>query len=193
MHLQNAQRSNELIAKHGSVHIVSHRGQSPEKQRLRQSEVGLKQEPAAGMWPDTGSLYAQDPLPPTYTGAYQGWTQYCTGVDGDFGQCGVGTGNLCTWPNATQANFSQSNYESCMRANNVTACQVDESTVTALRPLFERYAPGSVLLHVISAGFIPLECFSSSPVEWGVHKMHKVSIQKCKAPQDPLQSIHAFL
>jgi ribonuclease I len=95
-----------------------------------------------GMWPDTGSLYASDPLAPTYQGAYQGWTQYCDGPDGNFGQCSVGTGNLCSWPNATQANFTQSNYESCMRATNVTACQVSEDTVTALLPLFQRYAPG---------------------------------------------------
>lgn len=97
------------------------------------------------MWPDTGSLYFTDPEPPLYTGAYQGWTQYCNGPDGMYGQCSVGTGNLCTFPNATQANFTQSNYESCMRVNNITACQVEETTVTALRPLFERYAPGYIL------------------------------------------------
>ena len=67
--------------------------------------------------------------------------QYCDGPAGNFYQCSV-NGGLCSWPNATDPYFSQSMYESCMRATNVTQCQVEEDTVTALRPLFERYAPG---------------------------------------------------
>ena len=84
------------------------------------------------MWPDTGSLYTTDPQPPLYKGAYQGWTQYCNGPSGNFGQCSVGTGTLCTWPNATSPFFTQSSYESCMRANNVTACQVRFESLCAL-------------------------------------------------------------
>lgn len=62
----------------------------------------------------------------------QGWNQYCTATGpgkNDYSKCHV-NGGLCPWANATFANFTQTSYEQCMRAQNVTQCQVEESTVT---------------------------------------------------------------
>jgi ribonuclease I len=97
-----------------------------------------------GMWPDYGSLYTTEPSPPAFNGSYQGWNQYCTATGpgkNDYSKCHV-NGGLCPWANATFANFTQTSYEQCMRAQNVTQCQVEESTVTALKSDMARYAPG---------------------------------------------------
>ena len=63
--------------------------------------------------------------------------QYCNGSSGNYFQCSV-NGGLCPWSNATEPAFSQSEYETCMRANNVTQCLVGQDTMDALGPLFRR-------------------------------------------------------
>ncbi|GAQ83825.1 hypothetical protein KFL_001630220 [Klebsormidium nitens] len=97
-----------------------------------------------GLWTDYGSLYTTEPAAPAYNGSYQGWNQYCSATGPgriDYSRCHV-NGGLCPWANATAANFTQSNYEQCMRANGVTQCQVEEATVSALQADMARYAPG---------------------------------------------------
>ncbi|KAK9823362.1 hypothetical protein WJX72_002208 [[Myrmecia] bisecta] len=86
---------------------------------------------------------SQEPQPPKYAGVYQGWSQYCySAPDGyDYSKCHV-TGGLCPWANATAANFTQSQYEVCMRAEGIKQCQVPSSVPAALRSDFARYAPG---------------------------------------------------
>lgn len=67
----------------------------------------------------------------------QGWNQYCSATGpgkNDYSKCHV-NGGLCPWANATLANFTQTAYEQCMRANNVTQCQVEESVVTVSHSL----------------------------------------------------------
>ena len=36
----------------------------------------------------------------------------------------------------------QSDYETCVRANNITQCQVNQETINMLTPMFAKYAPG---------------------------------------------------
>lgn len=94
-----------------------------------------------GLWPDYGSLYETEPQPPQYVGQYQGWPQFCDGPEGQFGECAV-TGGLCSWPNATGVNFTQSDYEDCMRIEGVEKCLVPDETLALLQPQFETHAPG---------------------------------------------------
>jgi ribonuclease I len=81
-----------------------------------------------GLWPDYGS-----------DGLYQGFPQFCNKPGAyNTSQCSI-DGNFCPTKNA---NTTQTEYENCIRANNVTQCQVGQDTISLLTPMFARYAPG---------------------------------------------------
>ncbi|KAK9838855.1 hypothetical protein WJX74_004599 [Apatococcus lobatus] len=96
---------------------------------------------AHGLWPDFGSIYDTAPVGPSYSGSYQGWSQFCNGPDSMAYQCHV-NGNLCPWANATAASFTQDSYEACMVANNISQCIISTDVVAQLGDQFKRYAPG---------------------------------------------------
>eukprot|EP00898_Chlorokybus_atmophyticus_P002519 jgi/Chlat1/3268/Chrsp22S03440 len=93
-----------------------------------------------GLWPDFGSA--------AYPGAP------------DFSLCHVNAAPaLCPWVNASSPTFSQSDYETCVRAEGIKQCQVPDETVAALGDKFEVYAPGYLAAKGVGSSFLDHEFF----------------------------------
>lgn len=75
--------------------------------------------------------------PPPLKFQRQSWPQYCDGAS----RCAV-VGGACPWPDARGTNFTQHEYEECMRQQHVRGCTVRHRVLRELKHTLAWLAPG---------------------------------------------------